>query len=180
FDRNRNVAANGGLYARVVAPHWRRAMRAVLINPPSYVSEPARDGSRFSGMLTLAAMSLGYGVVQLDVTIVNTALDSIGSSLGGGVSELQWVVTAYTIAFAALILTAGALGDRFGAKKVFAMGFAIFTTASLAGASQPCLPRREGTRTRGRDLGGRREPRSHGGSTRRRRPDRACGLAEHL
>ena len=50
-------------------------------------------------------MSLGYGVVQLDVTIVNTALNSIGGTLGGGVSELQWVVSAYTIAFAAFILT---------------------------------------------------------------------------
>jgi DHA2 family methylenomycin A resistance protein-like MFS transporter len=80
--------------------------------------------------LTLAAMSLGYGVVQLDVTIVNTALNSIGNSLGGGVSELQWVVSAYTIAFAAFILTAGALGDRIGAKRVFMAGFAIFTVAS--------------------------------------------------
>src|SRR5262245_25723085 len=62
--------------------------------------------------LTLAAMSLGYGVVQLDVTIVNTALNSIGISFGGGISELQWVVSIYTITFAALILTAGALGDR--------------------------------------------------------------------
>ncbi|HTC96097.1 MAG TPA: MFS transporter, partial [Bradyrhizobium sp.] len=73
--------------------------------------------SRLSSVLTLAAMSLGYGVVQLDVTIVNTALSSIGASLGGGVAELQWVVSAYTIAFAALILTAGALGDRVGAKR---------------------------------------------------------------
>ncbi len=87
--------------------------------------------------LTLAAMSLGYGVVQLDVTIVNTALNSIGSALGGGVSELQWVVNAYTIAFAALILTAGAMGDRIGAKKVFMMGFAIFTAASVACALAP-------------------------------------------
>ena len=85
-----------------------------------------------SASLTLFAMSLGYGVVQLDVTIVNTALDRIGTSLGGGVSELQWVVNAYTIAFAAFILTAGALGDRIGAKRVFMAGFAIFTSASLA------------------------------------------------
>lgn len=77
-------------------------------------------------------MSLGFGVVQLDVTIVNTALSSIGRSLGGGVSELQWVVSAYTIAFAALILTAGALGDRLGAKKIFMAGFALFTLASVA------------------------------------------------
>ncbi len=87
--------------------------------------------------LTLAGMSLGYGVVQLDVTIVNTALNSVGASLGGGVTELQWVVSAYTIAFAALILTAGALGDRIGAKKVFMAGFAIFIAASLACALAP-------------------------------------------
>ena len=96
---------------------------------------PAPGKSFQSGLaasLTLAAMSLGYGVVQLDVTIVNTALASIGTSLGGGVAELQWVVSAYTIAFAAFILTAGALGDRVGAKRVFMAGFAIFTAASLA------------------------------------------------
>jgi DHA2 family methylenomycin A resistance protein-like MFS transporter len=82
-------------------------------------------------------MSLGYGVVQLDVTIVNTVLQAIGASLGGGVTELQWVVSAYTIAFAAFILTAGALGDRIGAKRVFMAGFAIFTAASLACALAP-------------------------------------------
>jgi DHA2 family methylenomycin A resistance protein-like MFS transporter len=82
-------------------------------------------------------MSLGYAVVQTDITVVNTSLTSIGSSLHGGVSELQWVVTAYTIAFAALILTAGALGDRFGAKKIFMAGFAVFTAASLACALAP-------------------------------------------
>jgi len=82
-------------------------------------------------------MSLGYGVVQLDVTIVNTALNAIGTSLGGGVAELQWVVSAYTIAFAAFILTAGALGDRIGAKRVFMAGFAIFTAASVACALAP-------------------------------------------
>jgi DHA2 family methylenomycin A resistance protein-like MFS transporter len=93
--------------------------------------------SKLATPLTLAAMSLGFGVVQLDVTIVNTALHSIGSTLGGGVAELQWVVSTYTIAFAAFILTAGALGDRFGAKKIFMIGFAIFTTASMACALAP-------------------------------------------
>jgi DHA2 family methylenomycin A resistance protein-like MFS transporter len=96
--------------------------------------QPARG---WSASLTLLAMSLGYGVVQLDVTIVNTALDRIGASLGGGVAELQWIVNAYTIAFAAFILTAGALGDRIGAKRVFITGFAIFTSASLACALSP-------------------------------------------
>src|SRR5215468_8991589 len=103
---------------------------------------PARQivSTRLAKLFTLAAMSLGYGVVQLDVTIVNTALNSIGTSLGGGVAELQWVVSAYTIAFAAFILTAGALGDRLGAKRIFMAGFAIFTAASLACALAPNAP----------------------------------------
>ena len=100
-----------------------------------FPEQPSPRG--WSASLTLFAMSLGYGVVQLDVTIVNTALDRIGTALGGGVSELQWVVNAYTIAFAAFILTAGALGDRIGAKRVFMAGFAIFTSASLACALAP-------------------------------------------
>jgi MFS transporter, DHA2 family, methylenomycin A resistance protein len=102
---------------------------------PQSASKSSRSG--LSTSLTLAAMSLGYGVVQLDVTIVNTALISIGSSLGEGVAELQWVVSAYTIAFAAFILTAGALGDRIGAKCVFMAGFAIFTAASVGCALAP-------------------------------------------
>jgi DHA2 family methylenomycin A resistance protein-like MFS transporter len=63
--------------------------------------KPGRPDS-LAKPLTLAAMSLGYGVVPLDVTIVNTALQSIGSALGGGVSELQQVLSTYTVAFAAL------------------------------------------------------------------------------
>jgi DHA2 family methylenomycin A resistance protein-like MFS transporter len=106
-----------------------------------FAAKPPRaaksNRSRLATSLTLAAMSLGYGVVQLDVTIVNTALNSIGNSLGGGVSELQWVVSAYTIAFAAFILTAGALGDRIGAKRIFMAGFAIFTAASAGCALAP-------------------------------------------
>lgn len=94
------------------------------------------DGKKWR---TLTAMSLGYAVVQLDVTIVNTALHSISITIGGGVSELQWIVTTYTIAFAATILTAGALGDRVGAKRVFSLGFAIFTTSSLVCGLAPDL-----------------------------------------
>src|SRR5260370_23644997 len=86
--------------------------------------------SKLASSLTLAAMSLGYGVVQLDVTIVNTALNAIGMSLGGGVSELQWVVSAYTIAFAAFILTAGPLGARIRAQPGFMAGLALFFPAA--------------------------------------------------
>src|SRR6516165_4046686 len=105
-----------------------------------------RNDARPAIPLTLAAMSLGYGVVQLDVTIVNTALASISALLGGGVAELQWVVNAYTIAFAAFILTAGALGDRIGAKRVFTAGFSIFAVTSLACAFAQCLGLDRGAR----------------------------------
>jgi MFS transporter, DHA2 family, methylenomycin A resistance protein len=114
-------------------------MRSVALKFQPIDRSPAAktNRSRLATSLTLAAMSLGYGVVQLDVTIVNTALNSIGTSLGGGVAELQWVVSSYTIAFAAFILTAGALGDRIGGKRVFMAGFAIFTAASVACALAP-------------------------------------------
>ena len=89
--------------------------------------------------LTLAATSLGFGVVQLDVSVVNVAIKPIGAALGGGVGSLQWVVNAYTLAFAALILVAGALGDRIGAKRVFVTGFVVFTAASAACGLAPSL-----------------------------------------
>jgi MFS transporter, DHA2 family, methylenomycin A resistance protein len=113
-------------------------MRTTFLNSRQPASSSA-GRTDLATSLTLAAMSLGYGVVQLDVTIVNTALTSIGSSFGGGVTQLQWVVSTYTIAFAAFILTAGALGDRIGAKRVFIGGFAIFTAASLACALAPTI-----------------------------------------
>src|SRR5579863_6071824 len=128
---------NACLYHALV--HERRRPMRSLSRYPSFSAAAPRtnqpgqsSAASLSRSLTLLAMSLGYGVVQLDVTIVNTALGSIGTSLGGGVSELQWVVSTYTIAFAAFILTAGALGDRLGAKRIFMAGFAIFTAASLA------------------------------------------------
>ena len=67
------------------------------------------------------------------------AINSVGANFGGSVADLQWIVNAYTIAFAAFILTAGALGDRLGARRVFIAGFAIFVLASLAFALAPSL-----------------------------------------
>jgi MFS transporter, DHA2 family, methylenomycin A resistance protein len=81
---------------------------------------------------TLIGTSLGFGVIQLDVTVVNVAVKQIGAAFGGGISELQWVVSSYTLMFAALILAAGALGDRFGAKRVLCAGFVVFVAASVA------------------------------------------------
>jgi DHA2 family methylenomycin A resistance protein-like MFS transporter len=100
----------------------------------------ARDApSPKARAFTLAATSLGFVVVQLDVTIVNVALQRIGAAFGGGVAGLQWIVDAYTLVFASLILTAGALGDRLGAKRVFTAGFLIFTAGSALCGLAPDL-----------------------------------------
>jgi MFS transporter, DHA2 family, methylenomycin A resistance protein len=80
----------------------------------------------------LLATSFGFVMVQLDVTIVNVALPRIGADLGTGSAGLQWVVDSYTLAFAGLLLSAGALGDRLGSRKAYLSGFVVFTAASLA------------------------------------------------
>jgi MFS transporter, DHA2 family, methylenomycin A resistance protein len=84
------------------------------------------------GLAPLVATSLGFAVIQLDVTVVNVGVKQIGASFGGGVAQLQWVVSSYTLMFAALILVAGSLADRFGAKRVFSVGYAVFVLASAA------------------------------------------------
>ncbi|MDB5392719.1 MAG: Drug resistance transporter, EmrB/QacA subfamily [Rhodospirillales bacterium] len=80
----------------------------------------------------IVATSFGFVVSQLDVTIVNVALASMGTALPASVSGLQWVVDAYALLFASLLLSAGALGDRLGAKRVYIAGFVLFAMASLA------------------------------------------------
>ncbi len=80
----------------------------------------------------IAACSLGFAVIQLDVTIVNVALPRIGAELRATVAGLQWVVDAYTLGFAAFLLSAGLASDRLGAKRSFIAGFTIFAAASLA------------------------------------------------
>jgi DHA2 family methylenomycin A resistance protein-like MFS transporter len=80
--------------------------------------------------VTVAA-SFGFALVQLDVTIINVALPAIASSLDCGVSGLQWLVDAYALTFAVLLLTCGALADRFGAKRVYLFGLGLFAGASV-------------------------------------------------
>ncbi|MFL9865558.1 MFS transporter [Paraburkholderia fungorum] len=80
----------------------------------------------------LATVSVGFVVTQLDVTIVNIALPKIGADLHANVAGLQWVVDAYTLAFAVLMLSAGALGDRLGIRRMYAAGIVLFALASLA------------------------------------------------
>ncbi|PTB17999.1 MFS transporter [Trinickia symbiotica] len=85
-----------------------------------------------SPRLALLAASLGFVIICLDVTVVNVALERIQETLSVGATELEWILNAYTLAFASLLLSAGALGDRLGARRVFVGGFALFTLASIA------------------------------------------------
>lgn len=88
---------------------------------------------------TLAAALLGFFLITLDASVVNVALPAIGGDLHGGLSALQWVVDGYTLAFAALMLSTGALSDRIGAGRAFTGGVAVFAAASLACGAAPGL-----------------------------------------
>src|SRR5258707_11909304 len=68
----------------------------------------------------------------IDGTVVNIALPALQATMGATISDVQWVVEAYTLFVASLMLTGGALGDRFGRKRIFAMGVAVFTAGSGA------------------------------------------------
>ena len=81
---------------------------------------------------TLAAVSFGLFMIMLDNTVVNVALPSIEKDLKISISELEWIVTAYALVFAALLITGGKLADMFGRRKIFVIGLAIFSLSSLA------------------------------------------------
>ncbi|HXR30926.1 MAG TPA: MFS transporter [Solirubrobacterales bacterium] len=80
---------------------------------------------------TLVLISIATFMLLLDITVVNVALPDIQRDLDASLSSLQWVVDAYSLMLAACLLTAGSLGDRLGRRRVFSLGFAIFTCASL-------------------------------------------------
>jgi EmrB/QacA subfamily drug resistance transporter len=85
-----------------------------------------------AGRWVLATTVLGSGLAMIDGTVVNVALERIGTDLGAGFTGLQWTVNAYTLTLAALILLGGSLGDHFGRRRVFIIGVAWFAVASLA------------------------------------------------
>jgi EmrB/QacA subfamily drug resistance transporter len=84
---------------------------------------------------TLAVVSLATAMLMLDIAVVNTAISDMGRDLNTGLDGLKWVVDAYTLALAAVVLTTGSLADRLGRRLVFATGMAVFTIASAAAAA---------------------------------------------
>ena len=100
------------------------------------------DTKRFTldTTLTLIAAYLGLFVGLIDANAINLALPAIRDNLGGGISGAQWTIDAYNITFAAVLLTAGSLGDRFGRRTLLRVGLVTFIVASLVCAAAPSLP----------------------------------------
>jgi DHA2 family methylenomycin A resistance protein-like MFS transporter len=98
----------------------------------TYAIAPARD--RQYG---LYAICFGFFLVLLDASALNVATASMAREFGTAMSGLQWIVNAYTIVFASLVLTCGAIGDRYGSKRLYQTGLSVFTLMSLACALSP-------------------------------------------
>src|SRR5256885_1802233 len=92
-----------------------------------------RAQPRFAAVfpVVLITACLGAFLAQIDTSVVNLALKRIGGELGSSVTQLQWVLDAYNLAYAAFLLTGGALGDTFGRRRVFMIGIGLFTAGSL-------------------------------------------------
>ena len=88
---------------------------------------------------TLAIVSIGLFMVVLDNLVVNVALPSIHRDLGASIQALEWTVNAYVLAYAVLLLTGAALGDRLGRKRMFMAGISLFTISSAAAALAPSI-----------------------------------------
>ena len=104
------------------------------------VETGAPPGRPHQARWALVALCLAFFIVQLDVTVVNVALETIRHDLGGGLGGQQWVVAAYTLVLAAGMLTAGALGDRFGARRLCLIGLVVFAVGSTLCAVAPGMP----------------------------------------
>ena len=91
------------------------------------------------GVIVLVAALLGFFMLSLDSTAVNVALPGIERTLGGSTAGLQWVIDAYTLMFAALLISAGAISDRVGAKRLYGIGLAAFLASSAACGLAPTL-----------------------------------------
>jgi EmrB/QacA subfamily drug resistance transporter len=93
------------------------------------------DAARPRVVATLILASIGAFVTSLDIVVVSTALPALKAHLGASLSDLEWTINAYNLAFASLMLTGAAIGDRFGRKRVYVLGLALFTVSSIACAT---------------------------------------------
>jgi EmrB/QacA subfamily drug resistance transporter len=100
----------------------------------------------FSKNGTLAVVCLATAMLMLDIAVVNTALPHIAADLHAGLTGVEWVVDAYTLALATAVLSAGSLADRFGRRRIFVWGMAVFTVSSLACALAQSIAVLDGAR----------------------------------
>lgn len=100
----------------------------------------------FSRRITLAVVCAATAMLMLDMAVINTALPHIAHSLHAGLSGVQWVIDAYTLALAATVLTAGSLNDRYGRRRSLLAGLGLFTAGSLACALAPTIGVLDGAR----------------------------------
>lgn len=112
-------------------------MDAAPASTSTSTSQPTPDGPHATIVITIASM--GFFLITLDISIVNVALAQIRAELGGGITGQQWVIDGYTLLFAALLLFAGNLSDRIGAKRALALGIAMFLVTSAACAAAPTM-----------------------------------------
>src|SRR3954467_12715841 len=99
---------------------------------PAHAATTTAAPGRDPKWWTLTAVCLGVFMLLLDITIVNVALPDIQTELDASLSDLQWVIDAYALSLAALLLTAGSLADLFGRRRVFVIGTVLFTLGSIA------------------------------------------------
>lgn len=119
------------------------AVPATAVDPPgiesAHGSAAAMSRRRPSETIAVLATGAAFFMIVLDTSIVNLALPPIGAELASSLVGLQWIVDGYALVFASLLLSAGSLGDRFGAKRVFMTGLAVFTLASALCGASPTL-----------------------------------------
>ncbi len=99
--------------------------------PATPVPPAPATAAATTGLLPLVTLAIGFVMAMLDVTVVNVALPSIAQQFTVPLTDLVWIVDGYTLTFAALLLVAGALADRYGAKTIYLAGLGVFTLASL-------------------------------------------------
>src|SRR5436305_4384956 len=112
-------------FRRPVGPGVPRPVRSAVDDGRVAVTQPDTK------WWTLGAVCLGTFMLLLDITIVNVALPSIQTDLGSSFADLQWVVDAYALTLAALLLTGGALADMYGRRRLYTIGLVVFSLASL-------------------------------------------------
>ncbi|PJJ04632.1 DHA2 family methylenomycin A resistance protein-like MFS transporter [Streptomyces sp. 2333.5] len=113
------------------------AAPGVTASPDRADGDARNPGAHSGGGAQLLILALGFVMASLDTGIMNVAATDLRTRLGLSMSGLTWVVDGYVLAFAALLLLAGSLAKRYGARRIYLIGLAVFTAASLLGAVAP-------------------------------------------